>query len=196
MDIARDYATERINFGGMLSEVARMTVVDIRAAGEALTALIADPALRHRMGSAGQARAREVFDWAAVIPQHQALWREQQAIRIASSDEQPRIPMPNPRYMDPMQAFASWPSSTFSLSQRLRPELEPPTDDVVCLLNFTTSALPSELDENDIFRLLDQLRDRGEATAGELLDTLEPRLRAAGARAILWLMRAGLVFAV
>jgi alpha-maltose-1-phosphate synthase len=196
MDIARDYAAERLNFGGMLSEVARMTVVDIRAAGEALTALIADPALRHRMGSAGQARARGVFDWAAVIPQHQALWREQQAIRIASSEEQPRIPMPNSRHMDPMQAFASWPSSTFSLSQRLRPELEPPTDDVVCLLNFTTSALPSELDENDIFRLLDQLRDRGEATAGELLDTLEPRLRSAGARTILWLMRAGLVFAV
>jgi alpha-maltose-1-phosphate synthase len=104
---------------GLLAEVARMTVVDIRAAADALVALIADPGLRRHMGSAGQARAREVFDWAHIIPQHQAVWQEQQAIRSASK-EQPRVPVPNPRHMDSTEAFASWPTKTFSLAQRLR----------------------------------------------------------------------------
>jgi starch synthase len=195
LDIARHYAAGRLNYGGLLAEVARMTVVDIRAAADALVALIADPGLRRRMGLAGQARARDVFDWAHIIPQHQALWQEQQAIRLTSR-EQPRVPVPNPRHMDSTEAFASWPSKTFSLAQRLRPEPEPPTDDVFCLLNFTMSALPSELGDEEIIRLLDELRRRGEATAGELLEVLEPELRAAGEKTILWLMRAGLVFAV
>jgi starch synthase len=193
-DAARDYAAGQLNYGGMLSEVARMTVVDIRAAAEAIEALVSDRALRRRMGAAGQIRARQSFDWTVVIPQHQALWREQQAIRSkACEPDQIGIARPDPRHMDPTQAFEAWPSTTFSLSQRLGPEAEPPASDVISLLNFTASALPSALHEDDIMRLLSELRQRGEASAEELLNVLDPPVRAAGARAILWLMRTGLI---
>ena len=91
------YATSNIYYGTWLSLTARLTAVDIRAAAEAFQTLAADPTLRRRMGAAGQARVRETFDWSAVIPQYQAVWREQQAIRLAASATEAQVP--DPRYM-------------------------------------------------------------------------------------------------
>jgi len=191
------HATMNIHYGSWLSLTARLTAVDIGAAAEAFRALVADPALRHRMGAAGQLRVREAFDWAAVIPQYQTLWREQQAIRLASPERGAGsgFPVPDPRYMDATQAFAAWPSATFQPSQRLKPDPAAATVDLPTLLRFTAPALPSELDEAGIAGLLTQLHRRGEATIQELLEMLEPMQRSAGARAVLWLLRVGLVVA-
>jgi starch synthase len=164
--------------------------VDISAAAEAFRALAADPMLRRRMGKAGQARARETFDWAAIIPQYQALWREQRAIRLAALAT--RDPVPDPRYADPTQVFAMWPSDTFHLSQRLRPDPLAATTELRSLLRFTAPSLPSELDEAGTSKLLAELHRRGEATVRELLEVLEPARRGAGQRAVLWLLRVGL----
>jgi glycosyltransferase involved in cell wall biosynthesis len=195
LEAALCHATEHISYGAFLSVTARLTAVDINAAGEAFRALAADPTLRLRMGAAGQARVWEAFDWAAVIPQYQDLWREQQAIRLAAPV--PEIfPVPNPCYMDPNQAFAAWPSGTFCLSQRLRPEPVPATADLRALLRFTAPALPGELDEAGIAQLLAELHRRGETTARELLEVLEPAQRHAGQRAVLWLLRVGLAVTV
>jgi starch synthase len=76
-------ATSNIYYGTWLSLTARLTAVDIGVAAEAFRALAADPSLRRRMVAAGQARVKGTFDWAAVIPRYLALWREQQAIRLA-----------------------------------------------------------------------------------------------------------------
>jgi alpha-maltose-1-phosphate synthase len=187
------YATQNINYPTWLALTARQTAVDIGGAAEAFRALAADPALRQRMGAAGQARVREVFDWAAIIPQYQALWREQQAIRLAAPAT--GAPVPDPRHMDPNQAFAAWPSGTFHLSQRLRPDPAAATVDLPTLLRFTAPALSSDLDETEISALLAELHRRGEATARELLEVLELTQRDAGARAVLWLLRVGLVVA-
>jgi glycosyltransferase involved in cell wall biosynthesis len=195
LEAALCHATEHISYGAFLSVTARLTAVDISAAGEAFRALAADATLRRRMGAAGQARVRETFDWAAVIPQYHALWREQQAIRLAAPVPEV-LPVPNPCYMDPNQAFAAWPSGTFCLSQRLRPEPVPTTADLPALLRFTAPALPGELDEARIAWLLAELHRCGEATARELLEVLEPAQRRAGQRAVLWLLRVGLVVAV
>jgi glycosyltransferase involved in cell wall biosynthesis len=83
-DASLRFATSNIYYGTWLSLTARLTAVDISAAAEAFRALAGDPMLRRRMGKAGQARARETFDWAAIIPQYQSLWREQRAIRLAA----------------------------------------------------------------------------------------------------------------
>jgi glycosyltransferase involved in cell wall biosynthesis len=195
LEAALCYATGHIGYGALLSVTARLTAVDIGAAAEAFRALAADPMLRRRMGAASKARAREAFDWAAVIPRYQALWQEQQAIRLAAPAPEVFL-TPDPRYMDPNQAFAAWPSGTFCLSQRLRPEPAPATADLPALLRFTAPALRGELDEAGIARLLAELRRRGEATARELLEVLEPVQRSAGRRAVLWLLRVGLAVAV
>jgi alpha-maltose-1-phosphate synthase len=200
------FATETIDYHGYLSSVAQRTAVDIAAAADAFRALAADPALRRRMGAAGQARAREVFDWAAVIPQYQALWQEQQAIRQAAPAVEARLGLsvPDPRCMDPTQAFAAWPSGTFRFSQRLRPV--PASADLRTLLGFTALAEPGKRDEAGIARLLAEdeagiarllveLHRRGEARAEELLEALEPTQQDAGRRWVLRLLRMGLAVA-
>ena len=63
-----------------LGQISALTPVDVGALAGALVRLATDPALRARMGAAGQARARALYDWAAVIPQMQALWGEQAAM--------------------------------------------------------------------------------------------------------------------
>jgi starch synthase len=188
------YATCNINYHAWLALTARLTAVDIGAATEAFRVLAADPALRQRMGAAGQARVREAFDWAAIIPQYQALWREQEAIRLAAPAT--GVPVPDPRHMDPTQAYAAWPSGTFHSSQRLRPDPAAASADLPTLLRFTAPALSSDLGETKISGLLAELYRRGEATARELLEVLEPAQRDAGPRALLWLLRVGLVAAV
>lgn len=62
------------------SQLSALTRVDVRGLTAALIALGADPARRARLGQAGQARARAVYDWSVVIPQMQALWAEQAAM--------------------------------------------------------------------------------------------------------------------
>jgi alpha-maltose-1-phosphate synthase len=190
-DVALRHATTNIVYGAFLSLTARLTAVDIGAAADAFQALASDPALRRRMGEAGHARARAVFDWSAVIPQYQALWREQQAIRLAVPATT-GAPVPDPHHMDPTQAFAAWPSATLHVAQRLRPDPAAATTDLSTLLRFTAPSLPGELDETEIARLLAELHRRGEAPVNELLQVLEPARRGAGRRAALWLLRTGL----
>ena len=192
VNVARGYSTGQLSYLAFLALTARLTAVDIGAAAEAFRVLAADPALRRRMGASGEALARDAFDWAAVIPQYRELWREQQAIRLAAG---PAIcdGAPDPRHMDPTQAFAAWPSRTFELSLRLRPEPAAVNVDLSALLRFTAPALPDEPDEAEIAALLAELHRRGEMPARELVEALEPKRRAAGARAALWLLRTGLV---
>jgi alpha-maltose-1-phosphate synthase len=203
LKVALYFATDAIDYQGYLASVAQRTAVDIGAAAEAFRALAVDLALRRRMGEAGRARAREVFDWAAVIPQHQALWREQQAIlQAAGARLGPSVP--DPRHMDPTGTFAAWPSRTFEFSQRLRPV--PSSADLRDLLRFTAIGEPGKpdrpetarllsKDEAGIARLLAELHRLGEARAEELLGVLEPTQRDAGRRLVLRLLRMGLAVA-
>ncbi|MGZ6020153.1 MAG: glycosyltransferase family 4 protein [Phenylobacterium sp.] len=66
--------------------VAAATSVDIRQLSERLSDLIAQPDLRRRLGQAGQVRARELYDWAHVFRQYQALWGDLNARRAAAAD--------------------------------------------------------------------------------------------------------------
>jgi hypothetical protein len=63
-----------------VGQLAAMTRIDIAALTRALVTLGTDPDLRRRMGEAGRARARALYDWRVVIPQMQALWAEQSAM--------------------------------------------------------------------------------------------------------------------
>ena len=66
-----------VQYASQLSALTRISVPGLTAA---LVALGGNPDLRARMGRAGQARARALYDWSAVIPQMQALWAEQAAM--------------------------------------------------------------------------------------------------------------------
>ncbi len=101
--------------------------------------------------------------------------------------------MPDPRHMDATRAFAAWPSLALKPSRRLRLEPVAATVDLSTLLLFTAPALPNELDETGIAQLLSELQRCGETTVEQLLQLMEPVKRDRGRRAILWLLRVGLV---
>ena len=63
------------------ASTSAMTELDLPELTARILQLARDPELRRRMGAAGKARVRAVYDWAQVVPQMQDLWAEQDAAR-------------------------------------------------------------------------------------------------------------------
>jgi glycosyltransferase involved in cell wall biosynthesis len=90
------------------------TSVDLRQLTERLTALVEQPELRRDLGRAGQARARELYDWPQVFRQYQALWGELNARRravVADPDTfiwAAKAPRQPPCRLDPFEAFGHY----------------------------------------------------------------------------------------
>lgn len=70
------------SYAQYVAQLSALTRVDVTALTRALVTLGGDAGLRARMGAAGRARARALYDWQVVIPQIEALWDEQ-AARLA-----------------------------------------------------------------------------------------------------------------
>jgi hypothetical protein len=109
-----------------LAQLSALTRLDVRALTRALVTLASDPDLRARMGAAGQARARQLYDWVAVIPQMQALWGEQAAMlahaRTMGGQQAARSnPALIPIGPAPDQMFGSYPSAPPAPGRRFRP---------------------------------------------------------------------------
>ena len=85
--------------------------IDHRVLAERLTALVRDQALRQRLGRAGEQRAREVFDWAAVYRRYQILWGELDRARgTAARGASAVAPKVAPGRIDPFATFAHYPT--------------------------------------------------------------------------------------
>jgi glycosyltransferase involved in cell wall biosynthesis len=113
-----------------VGQLAALTRLDLGALTAALVALARAPGLRARMGAAGQARARALYDWRAIIPQLQALWGEQAALLAHARKRDPVRPMPGlapippalvPTGPAPAQIFAAYPSHHPDPARTLRP---------------------------------------------------------------------------
>jgi starch synthase len=92
--------------------VSQCVAMDIDAASESFARLASDADLRRRMGEEGQRRARQCYDWAAVIPQYLELWDEQARLRAEASEFAPpsqRAPHA-PSHPDPFELFADYPT--------------------------------------------------------------------------------------
>ena len=83
------------------SLASALTEIDMGELTARILDLAQNPGLRRRMGAAGQARARSVYDWAQIVPQMQALWGEQAARRKKAAS-----------YRYPADALAIAPSPT------------------------------------------------------------------------------------
>lgn len=105
-----------------LSQVSAVTQIDVGQMAEAIRSLIDDPERRRRMGQAGQARVRALFDWSVVIPQMQALFAELDAIRRAADPARhpPLHPARLPVGPSPMLLFGGFPSGLLQGGQAFR----------------------------------------------------------------------------
>ena len=111
--IAERHADGADAYQQYLGFVQQRTAVDVRGMADAFAALIADPGRRRRMGEAGRARARRLYDWSVVIPQYQALWAELSARRGREPATSERAPgeAASPAAMDPFALYARYPTA-------------------------------------------------------------------------------------
>ena len=110
-DLALRHALEIDTYDMYCGHTCSLVAVDVDATAQAFTRLFASPELRQKMGQAGRQRAREVYDWAGIIPQYEALWAQLGELRQAQAPSLKPLPQPWPARMDPFHAFASYPTA-------------------------------------------------------------------------------------
>ncbi|MFK7943440.1 MAG: glycosyltransferase family 4 protein [Paracoccaceae bacterium] len=119
--IAARFESGQDNYHQYLVQAHQRTAVDVPEMAAAFTALARDPDMRARMGAAGKDRARQLYDWAAVVPQYQALWADMTARRLREMPSS--APRPdqfwNPNSIDPFRLYAQYPTAILGPAARL-----------------------------------------------------------------------------
>lgn len=117
--IARAYETFVHDYDIFLWRTSSLVSVEAGPLVERLAALVEDADLRRRMGEAGKARVRELYDWAVVYRQYQALWAELDARRARAAPDA-AAPKTAPQWRDTFQAFAQFPTHHLGLETQVR----------------------------------------------------------------------------
>ena len=124
-----------------LASTSAMTEIDMPELTSRIIDLASNPDLRRRMGAAGKARARNLYDWANIIPQMQDLWGEQDAVRSANPAMSVHYPAESvPIAPSPTALFASYPTelTTFAQTRFVAADLthRAPLIEVLALRNY------------------------------------------------------------
>ncbi len=179
------------NYIQYLSQLSAVTQIDVGQMAEAVRRLMLDGDLRARMGAAGQARARAMFDWQVVIPAMQDLFAELDAIRRkADPAKHPPIPAAAlPVAPSPMDYFAAFPTERLPKARQFRwsGTTTVPVTRMLALRDYPVTKRIFETPE-DVARVADALAARGGATAAEIaaeLNTSPLKVE----RCLLWLMK-------
>jgi glycosyltransferase involved in cell wall biosynthesis len=120
-DLAADYAAGALNYSTFVGHAAQATAVDVAACAEYAGRLAGDEDLRRRLGESGMQRAREAFDWKAVIAAYEALWAELAEARQSAPETAP-VPAGGPASSlldDPFRVFAGYATSELAPEGRL-----------------------------------------------------------------------------
>ncbi len=179
------------NYIQYLSQLSAVTQIDVGQMAEAVRRLMLDGDLRARMGAAGQARARAMFDWQVVIPAMQDLFAELDSIRRrADPAKYPPIPAAAlPVAPSPMDYFAAFPTERLPKARQFRwsGTTTVPVTRMLALRDYPVTKRIFETPE-DVARVADALAARGGATAAEIaaeLNTSPLKVE----RCLLWLMK-------
>jgi D-inositol-3-phosphate glycosyltransferase len=173
--------------------VAQHTAVNIGVATKALTELFYSKELRKKLGSAGQKRIREMFDWKVVAPQYVSLATELTAIRshsVASfATEQGQNPVKN----DPFYAFKGFATHVVEGTSKVRLSETFQREDLikardVKLDMFAANWRASWAEIETIVQLLEKSRSQ---TVGEILASFPVGRHSFVQMAILWLAKMG-----
>lgn len=194
-ELARDHFLGVENYDRYVGRASLATAADVDRAAEAYTRLALDQALRRKLGEAGRARARKVFDWSVIIAAYEALFAELAELRKSADELAPRragAPL-YPLRADPFRVFASYPTevigpehrvaltSGFGLEQfRLISKL--------AIASFGTGLFASE---ESCALLIERLDKEGPKSVRALVKPFEPSERVAVQRTLGWLAKMG-----
>ncbi len=196
-DLALRHALEVDTYDMYCGHTCSLVAVDVPAAADAFVRLFESPERRRQMGEAGRQRAREVYDWAAIIPQYEALWAQLGEARRAQSSGLPPLAHPWPARMDPFHAFAAYPTHTLT-PQTLLALADPAAgaaaasarvaaDRALAMVDFAKVVLPSAAEIEAVL----EAAAAGPRPAAELVASIAPERQAAVFRALAWLVKLG-----
>jgi len=194
VDLALRHALEIDTYDMYIGHACSLTSVDVEATTTAFTELFESEELRRKMGAAGRARAREIYDWAQIIPEYESLWTELNEARKRAGYEK-KGASTWPARPDPFAAFASYPtqilsedtvlSSATSDLEELCARVE--TIRSLAMVNFAKLVLPSP----DEVRLVLSQAVNGRSRAVELVQDIAAGRKAHVFRGLSWLLKIG-----
>ena len=196
-DLALRHALDIDSYDRYCGLTCSLVAVDVEAATSAFVKLFESPDLRRQMGQAGQARAQQVYDWASIIPQYEALWARLTEIRHATSKNLKPAPHPWPARMDPFHAFASYPTQSLTPQTRLA-LVDGDTDTAMqrtrafrklAMIDFATAVLPSDAEVEQVLALA----AAGPLTALDLVKHMPANRRPFVLRSLIWLAKLGVL---
>jgi len=188
-DIAYWFANEWMNYANYVGVTAQNTAIDLGAAEAAILRLVNDPDLRRRLGAAAQARARAVFDWAAIIPQYQALWAELDARRRAAPPDTSSRGIPlNP---DPFLLFRGYPTRHLSRDDMviLNPEMDGASAKARLDAPLAAYSRFNRPSHPEIAAVIARLAEQGPTSVAQLLELVPADRRNYLERGLIWLAR-------
>lgn len=195
VDLARRHALEIDSYDRYCGHTCSLVAIDVQATARAFESLFASSDLRRRMGSAGRRRAREVFDWVAIIPQYEALWDELAEVRSSKARQLKPLAHPWPARMDPFHTFSSYATVTLTTETLLaladfdlqNTEHRVSTYRKLAMVNFAEPVLPPPSE----VRTLLHAASRGPQHAAEFADSLPVDRRPTALTSLAWLVKLG-----
>jgi hypothetical protein len=196
-DLAQRHALEIDSYDRYCGYACSLTAVDVQATAQTFARLFESPRLRNEMGAAGRRRARENYDWSAILPQYEALWAHLNEIRQAEAENLTPLPHPWPARMDPFHAFASYPTRSLTPDTMLR--LADADASLafkrtlayrkLAMIDFADAILPNH---DEILTVL-VTAAAGPRSANELVAGIGAGRRPLVFRALVWLMKLGVL---
>jgi glycosyltransferase involved in cell wall biosynthesis len=196
-DLALRHALELDTYDLYCGHACSLVAVDVDETAKAFVKLFESAERRRAMGAAGRLRAQKDYDWAAIIARYEAFWAELNHQRVTESKSFQQVPHPWPARMDPFDAFGAYPTRTLApetilalvdtdaalATQRLT------TWARLAMVNFARQVMPSE---SELQAVLAAAAD-GPRSAAELVDALPAARRPLVLRALVWLVKLGVL---
>lgn len=193
-DLAQRYEDGVDSFEMYCGHASQAVALDGAGLAQAYGGLIRDAGLRRTLGENARLRARQEFDWRAVLARYRLLFEELAERRRADPALMPPLPQQAPDRMDPFRLFAS--HATRALGPASLVELKP--DASLALVRqyrelginrFAAASMPTLEDFGVIFGAIGPRPMQVE----ELIDTLGPCDRATLLRGLAWLCKMDLL---
>lgn len=173
--------------------VAQHTAVNIGFATKALTELFQSKDLRKKLGSAGQQRVRELFDWKVVAPQYVSLATELAAIRSHSVASFATGSGQDPVKNDPFYAFKGFATHVLEATSLVRLSVRFEQAELLKARDIKLDMFASNWRANwaEIETILELLEKDGSRTVGEILARFHVGRHSSVQMALLWLAKMG-----
>jgi starch synthase len=196
-DLALRHALEIDTYDMYCGHACSLVAVDVQATAQAFIRLFESPALRQQMGEAGRQRAREVYDWAVIIPQYEALWAQLNEMRTSQSKDLKPLAHPWPARMDPFHAFASYPTQ-MQTPQTVLGLVDGAVETAItrtlayrqlAMVDFAKVILPSDVE----IKVVLQAAASGPKAAVELIAGIPAERQPIVFRSLVWLVKLGVM---